>query len=88
MENRSIKSIAAELAEAKFPLPDRDHYDSWQRRNGYIEGYIAAHQELFTLEDIKKAFMEGSHWKEKWNKEIDNQLNTADVDKYIQSLQK
>lgn len=59
---------------------------------GFIGGYEAAQKQLFTLEDIKKAFMEGSHWKEKWNKEVQNGFdeffNFPDVDKYIESLQK
>lgn len=60
--------------------------------NAVKYGYLEAQKQLFTFEDIKKAFIEGSHWKEKWNKEIQTEFNEffnfPDVDKYVESLQK
>lgn len=61
IKERSIDSFAAELAEKKFPLPDREYYDSWQRRNGFIEGYKAAQSKQFNLEEVIKIITEESY---------------------------
>lgn len=58
----------------------------------YKSGAYDIGKQLFTFEDIKKAFIEGSHWKEKWNRlvhtECDEFFDVPDLDKYITSLQK
>lgn len=54
--------------------------------SGFIEGYKAAQSKNFSLEDVKKAFIQGTHWKQKWNKEIEDSINEPDIDKYLKSL--
>lgn len=56
-----------------------------------VQSNSETEERKYTINDIKKAFIEGTHWKEKWAK--DNSFGdsflpsiTPDVDKFIKTI--
>lgn len=57
--------------------------------NKLVTGHSIALFKEVALRVAKQSFIEGSHWKEKWNKGIDGPYdfyNIPDLEKYIQTL--